>query len=244
MDNTQSSKGLASDFVYKTLYDKIISLDLKPGEIISPTQLSKELGISRTPIQRACIKLAANGLLDVLPQRGSYVSLINLNKVYESFYMRNLLEQAAISVVCRLEDRSYICSQLELNIISQEQKLKDRKYSESFAIDEEFHHTIYEAAGMLYIESAMAQISSDQNRLRQLNVNSGIQNDPTLKQHQNILESIRNGDTDAASFNTYIHISKFATDCIKLHQQFPNYFSNWNEKNLLPQSTKQTFYNF
>lgn len=150
-DNPRAIKGLASDYVYEVLYNKIISIDLAPGTSVSPTQLSKDLGISRTPIQRACTTLAENGLLEVLPQRGSYVSLINIDRVYESFYMRNLLEQAAIQQVCVLPNRNEISFLLKQNIYNQRQALEHNLYEQYFKFDNNFHHIIYDAANMLYI---------------------------------------------------------------------------------------------
>lgn len=244
-DNPRAIKGLASDYVYEVLYNKIISIDLAPGTSVSPTQLSKDLGISRTPIQRACTTLAENGLLEVLPQRGSYVSLINIDRVYESFYMRNLLEQAAIQQVCVLPNRNEISFLLKQNIYNQRQALEHNLYEQYFKFDNNFHHIIYDAANMLYIEKAMAQISLDQNRIRQLKILSNIRIDSTLTEHQNILDSIKNGDADTASFNIYVHISKFAEDAIAIHKKYPDYFSNWkNNQDIKPGLQKQNFYNF
>ncbi|MFD1418176.1 GntR family transcriptional regulator [Companilactobacillus keshanensis] len=244
MDNSAQPK-LASDYAYQTLYNKIVSLELSPGESISPVQLSKELGISRTPIQKASAKLAEDGLLEVLPQRGSYVSQINIDRIYESFYMRNLVEQAAVIKICDFDDRKDVCMQLEQNIYNQKKVLERELYEESFEIDEQFHHIIYKAANMLYIEKALAQISADQNRLRKLKVLSNMRADPTLQEHNNILESIRGGKAEEAALNIYKHISKFAGDTIAIHDKYPEYFSNWKNaeiKNL--KLKKQSFFSF
>lgn len=245
MDNIGSIKGLASDYVYQTLYNKIISIELAPGSSISPAKLSKELGISRTPIQRACTQLAENGLLEILPQRGSYVSLINIDKVNESFYMRNLLEQAAIHKVCALKDRSQVTAALEQNIYAQQRALDNGLYEESIKLDNAFHHTIYTTAKMHYIEQSMTQFSVDQDRLKQLRVLADILTSPTLKQLQEILYSIRDGNADAATFNIYTNISQFTDDIIEIHEKYPNYFSNWKGAQYIKHNLqKQSFYNF
>lgn len=244
-DNIGSIKGLASDYVYKILYDKIMSIELAPGSSVSPAKLSKELGISRTPIQRASTQLAENGLLEILPQRGSYVSLINTKKVSESFYMRNLLEQAAIYKVCGLKDRTTVVSLLEQNIYDQQKALDTGHYEASFKFDEAFHHIIYQAADMLYIEQSMMQFSLDQNRLRQLRILANILAYPTLKQLQEVVYSVRDGNGDAASFNIYTNLSLFAEDIVEIHAKYPDYFSNWTgEETLTHGLQKQRFYNF
>lgn len=244
-DNIGSIKGLASDYVYKILYDKIMSIELAPGASVSPAKLSKELGISRTPIQRASTQLAENGLLEILPQRGSYVSLINAKKVSESFYMRNLLEQAAIYRVCSLSNKADVALLLEQNIYDQQKALDTGLYEESYKLDDAFHHIIYKAADMLYIEQSMMQFSIDQNRLRQLRILSNLLSYPTLKQLQEVVYSVRDSNADAASFNIYANLSLFTDDIIEIHKKYPDYFSNWTDEQKIKHSLqKQSFYNF
>lgn len=229
-NNIKSTHGLVSDRAYTELFEKISKVELKPGESVSPTQLSKIMGISRTPLQRTFTKLAENGLLDVLPQRGSYVSLINVDKVYEAFYMRNLLEQAAVKVVCGRNNKTKLIYTLEQNIANQRLAAKHKLYDEYFKNDNDFHHNIYSAANMTYIEKTMAQISVDQTRLRYLKLRSNFRTPQTIEEHQNILDAITIGDAEKATHGIFTHISNFTGDALAVHEKFPEYFLNWADR--------------
>lgn len=244
-NNSNEHRIFANDYAYQTLFSKIVAIELPPGASISPIELSKELGISRTPIQRACSRLAENGLVNVFPQRGSYVSLINFDKVYESFYLRNLLEQAAVRNVCRLPDRSEIVFSLNQTIYNQRQELDHKNYIRAFDLDNRFHHLIYDAAAMNYIEQALAYIAADQDRIRHLKVLSELRIDSTLEEHFKILNAIENGNADEAARNVYLHISKFAEDMSAIHRKYPKYFSNWTaDEDIKIAPVKESFYNF
>lgn len=234
----------ASNYVYKYLFDEITSLRLTPGTRINPNKLSQKLKISRTPIQSACSKLAENKLLKIKPQSGSYVSLINFSKVYESFYMRNLLEQAAIYEVCHSSNRPKVVLALEQNIYNQQKALEQGLYDNAFNYDNKFHHIIYSVAKMIYIEESMVQISIDQKRIDKLKILSNIRPYPILKEHQEILNSIRDGNSDAAKFNVYMHISNMIKNTIIIHNKYSNYFSNWIDKKSIKTNLEgQKFYN-
>src|ERR1700691_899759 len=69
--------------VYELLREKILTLQLKPGESINERWLADWLGVSRTPIREAINRLSANGLIAIVPNVGTSVSLINVARVKE-----------------------------------------------------------------------------------------------------------------------------------------------------------------
>ena len=95
-------KESARDFAFRTLKDNIVSLELKPGTLISENEIAMELGVSRTPVREAIIDLAKAGIIEILPQRGSYVSLIDPNMVEESRFVRKTLDKAVIELACEV----------------------------------------------------------------------------------------------------------------------------------------------
>ena len=76
-----------------------MSLRLKPGERIADAQLAQELGVSRTPVREAILQLADEGLVDVVPQHGTFVAPISLEAVREAQFVREALEVAALREV-------------------------------------------------------------------------------------------------------------------------------------------------
>ena len=72
-----------SDYAYRLIRRNIMNLYLKPGAVLNEAELSDQLGMSRTPIREALILLKNEGLVDIMPQRGSRVSHISLSLVRE-----------------------------------------------------------------------------------------------------------------------------------------------------------------
>jgi DNA-binding FadR family transcriptional regulator len=104
------------DYALRNLRENIIHLDLPPGSRISENDLSAQLGLSRTPVREALMELARVRLVEVYPQRGSAVSLIDYEMVEEACFMRRVLECAVVKEVCKmitpeerveLEDKAY-----------------------------------------------------------------------------------------------------------------------------------------
>jgi DNA-binding GntR family transcriptional regulator len=65
------SRGNVTAFVTDLLRQSIVTLQLKPGEVIDKTALCDRLGVSRFPVSEALARLQAEGLVDILPQRGT-----------------------------------------------------------------------------------------------------------------------------------------------------------------------------
>ena len=87
--------------VYSLLHSAILKRKILPGAKISILALSRELGVSRTPIRLAMQRLAAEGLIIMMPNKAPRVARPSLKNVEDIFYMRSLLEPAAASLACQ-----------------------------------------------------------------------------------------------------------------------------------------------
>lgn len=92
MKETNSKKSIA----YDTLKQRIITQAMKPGEPINDGLLSRELGISKTPIREAIQQLEREGFIDNIPSKGNFVSHISIQDLRELFEIREMLECEAI----------------------------------------------------------------------------------------------------------------------------------------------------
>nr|WP_252893030.1 GntR family transcriptional regulator [Lentilactobacillus otakiensis] len=80
------------DKTYNAIYSKIMNLDLYPGQQVSDKQFEEEIGVSRTPVREAMLRLRRDDMLYSLPQSGTYVTRIDLKKSLDARYARQLLE--------------------------------------------------------------------------------------------------------------------------------------------------------
>ena len=88
------------EYVFRMMYDNIMSFQLVPGTAISEQDISSQLDISRTPVRDAFVRLAQLKLLDIVPQRKTTVSRIHTEQLDDSCFMRQAVECAIIKQAC------------------------------------------------------------------------------------------------------------------------------------------------
>lgn len=140
-----------SEAVYKQLKEQILHLELPPGSAISEIDTAAKYEISRTPVRDAFKMLESEGLLEIRPHIGTFVSLIDLNMISDILYMREVLEQAVFKDLAMIYDKS---QEFRIRLILQHQRelldsgMPVEELSRAFIVsDNEFHNTLYDIAG-------------------------------------------------------------------------------------------------
>ena len=147
--------------IHALLRREIVAGQLLPRTVLSEQELSRRFGVSRTPVREALIKLADEGLIDTYPQYGSFVAPIKLQDVYDSQFVREALECAAVE---RAAERIGADQAKALKAVLDRQRFLQRAGDNDafFAADEEMHALIMEVAGhpnaWRQVESAKAQM--------------------------------------------------------------------------------------
>ena len=129
--------------VYQILYKSIISLWLKPGQLLREKEICKQLQISRTPVREALLKLADERLIVILDRSGTYVSRINIKDVQESQFIRESLETATVRYAVK-NCNTDLTEKLSMLIEQQKQCVKDDNQLRLSELDDLFHRTIVE----------------------------------------------------------------------------------------------------
>ena len=84
-----------TDTVYQVVRENIIDRKLQPGQKLSPDALASRLGVSRTPVHEALVLLASEGLVEVVPRKGTFVSELGVQDIAETMDLRRALELLA-----------------------------------------------------------------------------------------------------------------------------------------------------
>lgn len=188
-------KETGKDYAYRVLKDNIMSLDLKPGELLSESDLSEKLSISRTPIREVLMKLKNEHLIDVKPQAGTYVALIDKSLINEAIFMRTILEREVLREACDvLSDE--IFTELEKNLFAQNLLVNKKENEIEFHnLDKKFHKFIFLGCNKINIWNSIMNISTHYNRMRLL---SEMKSDKLqiIKQHEEMLQIIKNKELD------------------------------------------------
>ena len=211
------------DFVYQALKENIISLNLEPGTNISEKEISEFLQVSRTPVREAFLTLAQEGLLEIYPQRGTFVSLIDLRQVEEARFIREHLERAAVRVACEnFSDENL--QNLEFNLMMQKVCVREKNYKKLFELDEEFHYTIATGCGKVLIWTVIQRMNAHLNRIRMLSLAAFYSWDLILSQHENIISAIKEKNPSLAEMAMEEHLKKLTFEQENLKNEYKKYF--------------------
>lgn len=211
------------DHVYETLKGNIVKLTLKPGQSISEKEISEMLNVSRTPVREAFVKLAQEELLEVYPQRGTFISLIDLDHVEEVRFIRELLERASARLAAENSEQVDIAS-LKENLQRQRFCIDEKNYEKFFELDEEFHHLISIGANKPRIWSVLQNFNAHLNRIRVLSLAANYRWEQLLSQHSTILQAIEQGNAELAEEAMMQHLRKLRFELDDLKEQYPMYF--------------------
>ncbi len=177
--------------IYDALRDAIVRVVLRPGQVISEAEMAMSFGVSRTPIREALIRLADEGLIDIYPQAGTFVSRIDLAAVREAQFVRETLETA---VALQAASIGVAVTAFESILERQERAIRVGDFAEFFASDEDLHRTVFEMAGHGATWRLVQAAKSHLDRVRQLERPSEETLLQMLGQHRAIADAIRSGD--------------------------------------------------
>ncbi|ORF51700.1 GntR family transcriptional regulator, partial [Gilliamella apicola] len=127
--------------IYRTLRKAIITCYVLPGVLLSEKEISSQFNVSRQPVREAFIKLAEAGLVQILPQRGTFVTKISIKKVVDGQFIREAVECAIIKRAAIEINQSDILL-LQKNLAEQKQANEREDISYFLEKDDEFHQIL------------------------------------------------------------------------------------------------------
>ncbi len=219
---TKLPKETARDYALRVLKGNIISLKLQPGTAISENELAAEIGISRTPVREAIIELAKAYLIEIYPQRGSFVSLIDPKMVEEARFLRRVMDTAVIEELCETCDEEGI-RLLEENVELQEYYLSKDMTDKIFDLDNKFHRDIYVVAKKDIIYDIHSTLMIHFDRVRNLSVVT-VKNYGIVGEHRAMVEAIKAKDKEEASKLVAQHLNHYHVDEKEIKSRRPEFF--------------------
>ena len=212
----------ARDYAFRVIKENIVSLEFVPGTFVSENEMALELGLSRTPVREAIIDLAKASVIETIPQRGNYVTLIDPQMVDESRFLRHVLDKAVIEFACDMDDAEGI-DILEENVQLQEFYLDKNAGDKIFVLDNQFHEGIYKYAKKSRIFEMRSTLMIHFDRVRSLSVET-VKDMKIVKDHREMLEAIKRHDKVAAVELVDKHLGRYKFDQDIIRAQYPEYF--------------------
>ena len=211
------------EYVYRMLRFNIIHLNLKPGQSISEQEIADIINVSRTPVREAFIKLAQENLLDILPQKGTYISQIDIEQVEESKFARDILEREVVLQASQSFPGEFLF-QLQSHLVFQELCVKEKDFQKFFDSDESMHGTIFAGCGKNRTWLMLQQMNAQYNRVRILNLSVRYDFEQLYLQHKELVDTIRERNSGLARKIIDQHLNKMTIDLELLKREYPHFF--------------------
>jgi len=215
-------KESARDYALRILKDNIISLELAPGAVVSENELYSQLELSRTPVREALIELSKSGIVEILPQKGSRIALIDYDFINEFNFLRKVLETAVVELDCEVATPEDILI-LEQNLNQQEFYLKNPSPARLLETDDNFHRELFRICNKMQIYNVMKNMSTHFDRVRGLSL-SALKDIKIVQDHRTILDAIKAKDKELAKATIEKHLSRYKLDEEVIRQKYPHYF--------------------
>lgn len=209
--DASSGEESKSQRVYNYLRRRIRDLEIPPGTPLRKNEIALECGVSRAPVSEAIARLSAEGLVDVFPQSGSFVSPIRAEDVRESMFIRLALEVEAVRRVTRVADRELL-QRLEANIRAQEAALRQDSLDAALYddLDEALHAEIMAALNSARAQQLLEAARVLLDRPRFLALPEDHRPEDTFAEHRRVVEAIGTGDPDLAAAAMRVHLTNVA----------------------------------
>ena len=217
-------RGLAkSVVVYDDLRGAIVRLALKPGTRIDKQEICARLGVSRQPLAEAIARLGEERLLEVEPQKGTFVARIRLSDVAEAAFVRRALEIATVEALAPAMDDA-ILGRLDRNLEYQAVAVRAKDSEEFYSLDVRFHTMLFEHLGMRRLAEAVESSRAQLERARRMLLPTPGRNQNTLREHRAIYAALAARDARKARAAMGAHLDAVMTQVRNFAARQPELF--------------------
>ena len=217
------SRGNTRGQAYTVLRDAIVAGDLEPGRQLSENELAELLGVSRTPVREALIRLRDDRLVEIVPQLGTFVTHISEEGVADAQFIREALECAAVRIAAERATTEDLAA-LD-GIVARQREVRDvDDYDRFYALDDEFHGTLVELSGHGVAWALAQRANGHLNRVRRLSLPQPRYLAEMVAEHELVVEAIRRHDPDAAEIALRHHLRMVLSGLPAIRAEHPDYF--------------------
>lgn len=207
--------------VYAQLREAIIRNRFSPGDRISESEIARRWSISRQPVREAFIKLASEGLVAILPQRGTVITKISYSSVLDARFLREAIEADIVAILVAQSDPAVI-RELREQLVAQAAVVRTDPM-DFIGLDDRFHRTLADAAGKVGAWRLIEGLKSQMDRVRFLSLGHF----PAVKlieQHKAVVDRIEIGDPQGANAAIRGHLREVLTDLPQILEANPDFF--------------------
>ncbi len=199
--------------VFTKLREDILNGVYDEGEELKEVAIGNELGVSRTPVREAFRQLELEGLIQIVPNKGAYVTGITPKDVHDIYMIRTQLEGMCASLACEHITNEQL-EELEENVYLASFHASKGHMDQLAELDNRFHHILYEACDSKMLQNLLQDFHQYVIRIRKktLSTNRGVASN---EEHRMIMEAIKSKDAPKASELAIKHINNAYENIVK-----------------------------
>lgn len=215
----------AGERAYSVLRDAIVAAELEPGRRLSENELAEQLGISRTPVREALARLREDRLVAIVPQLGTFVTLISPQAVADAAFVREALECNAVRLTSTRIAADGL-EELQAGLMAQERAIEEGEAETFDVLDESFHRTLCENSGHEIAWSLSRRANGHLDRIRRLSLPESGYMAEMLDQHRAIVAAVADADPDRAEKELRRHLHAVLSSLPEIRRIHPEYFED------------------
>jgi DNA-binding GntR family transcriptional regulator len=218
--------GSAREQVYAALREAIVSTELEPGRQLSENELAELFGVSRTPVREALARLRDERLVAIVPQLGTFVTLISTGSVADAAFVREALETSAIRLAAE-KAKANGTGQLEAiqaNLAAQDRTVETSDADAFDRLDDDLHRMLCELSGHEIAWWLSRRANGQLDRVRRLSLPEPGYLGEMVDEHRAVVAAVAKGDADKAEEALRHHLRMVLSPLPQLRAAHPEYF--------------------
>lgn len=200
--------------VFHKLREDILNGQYEEHEELKEVAISEEMGVSRTPVREALRQLELEGLVQIIPNKGAYVTGITPKDVKDIYMIRSLLEGLCAKWACEHITEEQL-EELEENVYLAKFHAGKGHLEQLAELDNRFHDTLYEACNSKMLEHLLKDFHQYVLRVRKKTLNNERRGTASNQEHEMILEAIKEKNAEMAQQLANEHITKAYENMVK-----------------------------
>jgi len=200
--------------VFHKMRDDILSGEYKEHEELKEVAISESMGVSRTPVREALRQLELEGLVQIIPNKGAYVTGITEKDVKDIYMIRSRLEGLCARWACENITKEQM-DEMEENVYLAKFHAQKGHLEQLAELDNRFHDIMYEACNSKMLEHLLKDFHQYVLRVRKKTLNSAERGMASNAEHEAIMEAIKSKNEDQAENLAHQHMIKAYENMVK-----------------------------
>lgn len=205
----EATKKSLADVAYERLRDRLLMLDIKPGDLLNNLQLARELEIGRTPVREALKRLELDRLVITYPRRGTFATRVEVTDLAFISEIRAQLEPLAAARAARVASAATKEHLREVMRAVEDFDVSAASVVETLRLDASVHQGIYAAAANPHLEDILIRYDNLATRIWCMVLDRLPDLEHHVREHLDLLRAVIDGDEDQAAELARVHVSGF-----------------------------------